>query len=209
MTTLVRAGRFRCDATCHNAGGKRCALGLLAGLEVRLPPGAGAASIHLPAILPAQEENPLSFDHYVTVTIRWNGPPDEVELVGAEGQPRIVDARVAPWITSDEATPNPTPSQLAALNAFRAPRMSTEDLELNIRGTILDAIVNTAQITGLHAGEAAELLLEEVYKTLFMKRRRWTMELALRLGEEEVLQLQELLQRAQDAARPEFPEPAP
>lgn len=133
MTTLVRAGRFRCDATCHNAGGKRCAcicggrlhgkgyagaLGLLAGLEVRLPPGVAAASIHLPAILPAQEEETKLHDHYVTLTVRWNGPPDEVEVVGAAlvmaagdvlgnmmpaGLARIVDVRVAPWITMPES----------------------------------------------------------------------------------------------------------
>lgn len=128
MTTLVRAGRFRCDATCHNARGKRCAcicggrlhgkgyagaLGLLAGLEVRLPPGVGAASIHLPAVLPA--EVPMDYEHHVTLTVRWSGPPAPEVLAGAMiyGIPDVfvamgvpgpvdVDARTAPWITIPE-----------------------------------------------------------------------------------------------------------
>jgi hypothetical protein len=69
----------------------------------------------LPAILPVEEETKL--DHYVTLTVRWNGPPDEVEIVGGAlvmaagdvvgafmpaGSPRIVDVRVAPWITMPE-----------------------------------------------------------------------------------------------------------
>lgn len=112
-------------------------------------------------------------------------------------------------MSGDETIPVTPAAAEAALNAFRVPAMSRADLELNVRGSILDALVETSAATGIVAGEAAELLLEEVYKTLFMKRRRWTMELALRLGEEEVLQLQELLQRAQDAAAGEFPEVRP
>lgn len=132
MTTLVRAGAHRCDATCHNAGGRKCAcicggvlhgqgyakaLALLDGLEVRLPMGVEAAVIHLPAVLPdAQEKEPVympRYDHSVTLTVRWNGPPDEVEMVGAAlvlaasesladtFNVKAIDARVAPWLSLD------------------------------------------------------------------------------------------------------------
>lgn len=116
-------------------------------------------------------------------------------------------------MSGDETIPAPTDAQLQALNAFRAPAMSRADLELNVQGTILEAIVNTADRTGLVAGEASDALQAEIFRLLFHRQRRLTMELALRLGEDEVLELQRLLRRAQDSAAGEFPdvdaEPAP
>jgi hypothetical protein len=133
MTTLVRAGAHRCDATCHNARGSKCAcicggvlhgqgyakaLSRLDGLEVRLPMGVSAASIHLPAVLPDVLEKDLDYmpryDHSVTLTVRWDGPPDEVEMVGAAlvlaasesladaFGVKAIDARVAPWLSLDD-----------------------------------------------------------------------------------------------------------
>lgn len=127
MTTLVRAGRHRCDATCHNAGGRACrcicggvlhgkregAIALLAGLEVRLPAGVQGATIHLPALPPAEEEKLEPFDRYVTLTIRWReGPEPEVmggglmlasQDVAALFGVLEIDGRIAPWLELPEA----------------------------------------------------------------------------------------------------------
>lgn len=111
-------------------------------------------------------------------------------------------------MSGDETTPAPTDSQLQALNAFRAPALSDEDLERNVRGSFVEAMVNTSTQTGIHAGPAADALEDELYRIL-LRQRRIVMELLLRLGEREVRELRQALEHAQDAARGEFPEPAP
>lgn len=74
--------------------------------------------------------------------------------------------------------------------------MSGADLKLNVAGVILDCLVESAAATGLVAGLPSEMLQAALFDALFREHRAWTLELALSMAEDEVLELQRLLTAA-------------